>query len=142
MKDLNETDFLLRTIWQKYQMYLIPKESQLSPHQVYFLKFLDRKKSCTPSEIAEQFDITLGAVTGFMDRLYKLGLITRARSEEDRRLVIIKLSEEGEHELQVFENHRAQIHQKLLDLLGEDEIQCLNQHMTRFRQVLGEISER
>ena len=71
------------------------EDGDLSMHQMMFFKYLERRVTCTPSDIAQQFGITLGVVTGFVDRLYKLGLITRKRSEEDRRVVIIQLSPRG-----------------------------------------------
>ena len=76
-------------------------------HQMMFLKYLERRVTCTPSDIAQQFGITLGAVTGFVDRLHKLGLITRTRSEEDRRVVIIQLTAEGSESLNTFEEQRT-----------------------------------
>ncbi|WP_434512239.1 MarR family winged helix-turn-helix transcriptional regulator [Desulfitobacterium sp. AusDCA] len=140
MPILNETDILVRLIGQKFQQLMIPKEGPMSFHQYYFLKYLERKKACTPSEIADQFGITLGAVSGFIDRIYKLNLITRIRSEEDRRQVIIRLSEEGKNQLKIFEKRSVEINRQILEKLGQEEIEVLNQHLARFRQVLDEIS--
>ena len=92
---MEETDLIFRKVWKKYQYYLMPRESDISMHQMLFLKYLEVKETCTPSEIAQQLGITLGAVTGFVDRLYKIGLITRNHSEEDRRVVLIQLSPKG-----------------------------------------------
>lgn len=141
MKNLYETQAMLHTIGQKYQRYLLPKEGPISFQQFHFLMFLQRKVSCTPSEIAKQFDITMGAVTGFVDRLYKLNLITRERSEQDRRLVVIELSEEGKNQLANFEKRLFEVHQQIKQRLGEQEIELLNQHLARYQQVLLEIVE-
>ena len=139
---LKKTGHLFRRIWQEYEEYLMPESIQLSPHQMYFLNFLDQRKKLTPSEIADQLGITLGAVTGFMDRLYKLGLITRTRSEEDRRLVYIELSEEGKNQLQAFDEQRKMKHAKILEQFGPNEIEQLNQSLDRFRLVLDELREK
>ncbi|WP_325390651.1 MarR family transcriptional regulator [Desulfitobacterium sp.] len=136
-----ETDSVIHSIGQKYQKFLIPTEEKISLHQFHFLMYLKRQESCTPSEIAKLYDITLGAVTGFVDRLYKLGLITRERSDQDRRLVLIKLSEEGESQLAFFDQRLSTIHQHILNRLGEEEIELLNQHLIRYLQVLDEVSD-
>lgn len=103
---MEETDLMFRTVWKKYQYCLMPEESELSMHQMLFLKYLEEKKTCTPSDIAQWHGITLGAVTGFVNRLHKLGLITRTHSEEDRRVVLIQLTPLGIEALNAFEKER------------------------------------
>lgn len=138
---LERTGFLFRKIWQHYQGYCITEDNQISPHQLYFLKLLEHKKTLTPSEIAGQFGITLGAVTGFIDRLYKLGLITRTRSEEDRRLVLIRLSNEGMSKLQAFERQRKQKNKDIINEIGMSEIVRMNQSLERFLKALEELGK-
>lgn len=138
---LDETGQLLRKIWRDYEEYLMPYSSQISPHQFYFLNFLQRKKTVTPSEIAEELGITLGAVTGFVDRLYKLGLIKRTRSEEDRRLVLIELTAEGQKRLEEFYLHREQRHAEIIKELSEREIYELNQSLSKFSRVLNKLTK-
>ncbi|MDP4160956.1 MAG: MarR family transcriptional regulator [Bacillota bacterium] len=139
---LDETGQLIRKIWQDYEEYLMPYSRQISPHQLYFLNYLQRKKTVTPSEIAEQFGITLGAVTGFVDRLYKLGLIKRTRSEEDRRLVLIELTAEGQKRLEEFYLHQKEAHAEIIKRMSEREIQDLNQALGKFAGVLNELTKR
>ena len=139
---LEETGNLFRKIWHDYEEYLKPENIQVSPHQMYFLNFLDQRGMLTPSEIADQLGITLGAVTGFMDRLYKLGLISRTRSEEDRRVVLIELTEAGRRHLQAFDVQREKKHAEILELLGNREIQQLNQSLEKFRLVLDELRKK
>ena len=48
------------------------------------------------SEIAERTLITKGGITGILDRLEARGLVKRIPSREDRRSVMIALSEKGD----------------------------------------------
>ena len=130
---MEETDLIFRTVWKKYQYYLMPEDSGLSMHQMLFLKYLEDKKTCTPSDIARRYGITLGAVTGFVNRLHKLGLITRTHSEEDRRVILIELTPQGIEALNAFEQEREkrfrQICEKLDDRLAakfKDVLEQLN----------------
>jgi DNA-binding MarR family transcriptional regulator len=129
---MEETDHLFRAVWKKYQSFLMPEDNDLSMHQMMFLKYLERRVTCRPSDIARQLGITLGAVTGFVDRLYRLGLITRTRSEEDRRVVIIQLSPKGIEPLNAYEEERktkfARIFQKL-DLPQVAELSRALEHL-------------
>ena len=47
------------------------------------------------ADLAREYGIDASAVTRLIDRLEKRGLITRLRSEEDRRVVRLALTEEG-----------------------------------------------
>jgi DNA-binding MarR family transcriptional regulator len=139
---LEKSGALFRRIWQVYQEYLAPEGSQVSPHQMYLLKLLERESTLTPSEIAGQFGITLGAATGFIDRVYKLGLITRTRSEVDRRLVLIQLTPEGLSQLQAFEQQQKQKHRDIINKIGLPEIIAMNQSLEKFLKVLEELGGR
>lgn len=134
---LLELDALLQAAWRRYQDYMIPAQNDLSMHQVYFLMFLARQITCTPSDVAQEFGVTLGAVTGFVDRLYKLGLVSRVRSEEDRRLVLIQLTDKGIGKLKEFEKARTEKLVGLQETLGEAGIQRLN---LALRQLVGGLA--
>src|SRR5215467_889179 len=49
----------------------------------------------TCSEIAEATLITKGGITGILDRLEARGLVQREASRDDRRSIVIQLTEEG-----------------------------------------------
>lgn len=138
---MEETDLLFRTVWKKYQYYLLPEESDLSMHQMMFLKYLEDKNTCTPSDISRKFDITLGAVTGFVNRLHKLGLVTRTHSEEDRRVVLIQLTPAGIETLKAFKKVREsrfiEISSKLGDHLAADFNNVLEQLDTVLDDLVG-----
>jgi DNA-binding MarR family transcriptional regulator len=138
---LEKTEVLFRKVWQQYQAYLKPAPSLLSPHQMFFLTLLERQNTVTPSEIADQFSITLGAVTGFVDRLYKLGLITRTRSETDRRQVLIQLAPPGAALLKDFKQQHRQRHQAILNRFTASELAELNQALEKFWRVLKELEQ-
>lgn len=139
--DLEKTEFLFRKVWHQYRAYLWPASSLLSPQQMFFLSFLERRIIMTPSEIADHFEITLGAVTGFVDRLYKLGLITRTRSETDRRQVLIQLAPQGATLIQEFKQQHRQKHLAVLKRFTALELAELNQALEKFWRVLKELEQ-
>ena len=138
---MEETDQLFRAVWKKYQSFLMPEENEISMHQMMFLKYLERIGTCTPSDIAQQFRITLGAVTGFVDRLYKLGLITRTRSEEDRRVVLIQLSPQGIEPLNAFERERKLKFARIFEKLDGQQVAELNRSLEQLKSVLDDLEK-
>jgi hypothetical protein len=80
-------------------------------------------------------------MTGIIDRLERQGLVTRVRDEEDRRVVLIALTDAGR---QVFVTLREDATEKLTRLLGclqADERATLVHLIGRIVDTLAETSE-
>ncbi len=54
-----------------------------------------RKGPCNTSFLAHMLGVTLSAVTALVNRLYRMGLVTRRRHDKDRRQVIIAITPKG-----------------------------------------------
>lgn len=137
-----ELESNLKKVWQKYHNYIVPDGSDLSPVQFYLLKFVHSRGICNPSEVAAEFGITLGAVTGLIDRLLKTGLILRGRSEEDRRLVLISLTDKGKDLIEFFERTRGAKMAVLARNFGESDIKTLALLLNRLEAVLDKLAEK
>lgn len=86
-------------IQQKSMMFvnmLSEGESSLSQNQLILLIQLKIKGAMKATEIADFFSVTPGAVTSMCDKLEKLNLLQRIRENEDRRVVKMALTEDGE----------------------------------------------
>lgn len=77
------------------------------------------------STIAAKLNITVGSLTTSMNSLVKKGYTRRERSEKDRRVVFIYLTEKGRRAY----DHHAQFHKEMAEAamseLTEEEIQIL-----------------
>jgi DNA-binding MarR family transcriptional regulator len=60
-------------------------EAGLTLPQVLFLTRLRQVGQSTPSELAERLNMSLPATSQMVDRLFKLGFLSRAEDEDDRR---------------------------------------------------------
>jgi len=117
-----EFERLLKSVWQKYHRYVVPDICGLSPVQLFLLKYVHDRKVCRPSEIAMEFGVTLGAVTGLIDRLLKLDLVYRERTEEDRRLVLIRLTTRGMDTVKDFDLQRRQKFTEIAQNLDDEDL--------------------
>lgn len=77
------------------------------------------------SAIAAKLHITVGSLTTSMNSLVKKGYVVRARSEQDRRLVFIHLTEKGERAYHHHENFHSQMTDAALQSLSEEEVPVL-----------------
>lgn len=73
------------------------QKSDLSMARFVLLSQLMRSEThqLTPSKLAEQAGVTRATVTGVLDGLEKRGWVKRHRHPEDRRSVIVKLTDSG-----------------------------------------------
>lgn len=82
---------------------------------------LGNTEGMTCKELGEKTLITKGTLTGVLDRLEAKGLIMRAINPEDRRSMIIALTEQGHAEFQrVFAPHVQFCKQPFLDYKEPD----------------------
>jgi len=56
---------------------------------------LDEQGRTSPGELASELDISSGAMTSRLDRLEEAGLIRRLRDPEDRRSVVVEITDAG-----------------------------------------------
>ena len=71
------------------------QRGRLSFAQLRVLTALEEEEGCPAGRLAERAGVTPATVTGMLDILEEQGIVTRARSEHDRRVVIARLTEEG-----------------------------------------------
>ena len=74
------------------------------------------------SEVASGLGVTLGTLTASVNRLVHKGVVSRYRPEEDRRVVLVTLTEEGRVAHSIHERfHRRMIDGILKDLVDESQ---------------------
>lgn len=68
----------------------------LIPSEYYVLNALLRRGEWTASELTEAFPVTKSRISRVVSKLVNQGLITRRRLRNDRRVVMLSLTREGE----------------------------------------------
>src|ERR1700722_11284111 len=63
--------------------------------QYFLLGCLDKQEVITMSGIASKMGHTTAAATGLVDRLEKLGYVQRSHALDDRRKVMVKITQKG-----------------------------------------------
>ena len=85
------------------------------------------------SAVAKSLSVTVGTLTIAMNNLVKKGYVNRVRSEEDRRVVLVSLSEKGE---QAYLHHRI-FHERMvmsvLKDLNKEETESLTAALVKLQ---------
>lgn len=125
MADQQQVSLIFRSFREVNQAFhhAIWKESEgfgLTPIQFFVLKTLCQHPRIRLSELAELVHIGNSAASGIVDRLVKLGAISRDRLETDRRSITLSLTEKGEGLLKSASEASMERLTPLLDLSDED----------------------
>jgi len=95
-------------------------EEGLTHVQIMLLKFLLDRETVTVSNVADFMGVTMAAASSLLDRLEKGGLITRDRSETDRRVVYAGLTTQGREVIGTFAARRRKKIQLLITHMGRE----------------------
>lgn len=137
--DMSELDKLSYELHKKLFAQIIEGiDLPVTSTHIYMLNYIRSQGECMVTDIANYLGVTLGAVTSIVDRLYDFKLVSRDRSEKDRRLVIIKLSEGGEELVNRIDARRKEILNQYLKDIDEEEILYLSRIMEKiFSRILN-----
>jgi len=94
-----------------------------------------RKGPCNTSFLAHMLGVTLSAITALINRLHKMGLVTRERQEKDRRQVWITITPKGEQVLKDVEERRNLLLAVYMSKLPESEREQLLGLLRRARSL-------
>ena len=102
----------------------------------------DRNKM---SDIANKLGVSMGTPTVTVDRLIKKGYVERDRDEEDRRQVIVKLSEKGQSAFEDILKMKNDIVERLFSVMEHEELAALISTLEvlndKFDEVFAESSK-
>lgn len=112
-------------ITHQLKTLLSTPEEELTAIQFFTLRLLSREGQLKVTDIASCLGVTLSAITGLINRLYKLGLVTRDQDDTDRRVVWIKLTPKGQDLINELNEKRAQMLAELLQDLSPGDFRKL-----------------
>lgn len=71
----------------------------LTPSQLLVLREIEGGEEVTPGVVAQRLQFSHATITAIVDRLVALQLVTRSRSERDKRRVLLEATAEGRRRL-------------------------------------------
>ena len=88
----------------------------------------------TMSEVAQDLKITVGTLTTAINKLIKKGYVERKRIEEDRRVVLIKLTKKGKLAFRLHEKFHNDMINKTIEGLSDSEEEVLISSLERLNE--------
>lgn len=94
----------------------------ISVNDMHIINAIEPGEGKNMSAIAKLRGVTIGSLSTSMNSLVKKGFVIRERSEEDRRVVIIKLTEKGERAYAAHKHFHDKMTEAALASLKEEEV--------------------
>lgn len=103
---------LFNEIWELEEKAIISEEfKDITNNDMHIIEAIGLGTGDTMSSIAKKLNVTAGTLTTSMNRLVRQDYVVRQRSTEDRRVVMITLTEKGERAYR----HHAKFHEQMTD---------------------------
>lgn len=117
---------LINEIWELEEKAIITEEfKDLTNNDMHVIEAIGTGGGNNMSAIARKLNITVGSLTTAMNSLVNKKYVERRRSEEDRRVVYVKLTDRGIKAFRHHEDYHRQMTEAILHKLSEDEIPVL-----------------
>lgn len=106
----------------------------VTANDVHVIEAIGMEEAKNMTSVARALDVTTGTLTIAVNSLVKKGYVDRVRSEEDRRVVLISLSDKGKR---AYLHHRK-FHDQMIDAvveeLTEEEQQVLERALRKLNK--------
>jgi DNA-binding MarR family transcriptional regulator len=88
------------------------------------------------TDLSRQLSLTNSTVSGIVDRLEKQKLVERVRSEEDRRIVYVKVSPKYDEMHQEVHKKLEKSFEELMDMGSPEEIQKITEGLSALKRMM------
>lgn len=117
---------LFNEIWELEKEAIITEEfKDITNNDMHIIEAIGLSGENTMSSVAKKLKITAGSLTTAVNALVRKAYVKRERSEEDRRVVYIALTEKGEKAFYHHEQFHRQMTNAVIEKLDDEEIDAL-----------------
>ncbi|MDI9509269.1 MAG: MarR family transcriptional regulator, partial [Bacillota bacterium] len=113
--------------------------NDLSITEIHTIEAVGMYGSKTMSEIASKLDITMGTLTTAIDKLIKKGYVERSRSQVDRRIVNVSLSNKGKLAYRIHEKFHLDMVKAIMNDFNPEEEEILLVALDKLNKHLKDI---
>jgi DNA-binding MarR family transcriptional regulator len=117
------------------------RKGGVSTAHFHLLSMLERHGEMAMSKVADVLDVSLSNASGLIDRLEERGLVERIRVPDDRRIVLVRLSENGRRTLSEIEVLKEDLVRRVLGRLDAGQLERLNRALIDFKSAARETIE-
>jgi len=114
----------------------------LSKHELFILMMVDRQGETTMRQVAEYVHVSMSTATGIIDRLVKNSYCTRKRSDTDRRVVIVTLTDKARKVVKELTDVASRYLSLANETLTDTEREFLSKIVTKLINAFNSLNQR
>jgi DNA-binding MarR family transcriptional regulator len=108
-------------------------ELKMTIAQLKSLFFISAKGKTNFKKLADALEVTPPNITGIIDRLVEQGLVSRTENSEDRRIMLLQMTEKGQELVNHLHENKFQKMRNVMINMSEDELKAM---MTGLKGIL------
>ena len=124
-------DLLSSELWENILL-------DCTKNEILVLWLLYQSKEVNMTQIADYIHAPLNTASGIITRMEKRKLVSRQRSQEDKRVVTITLGGKGEAQIQAIIKEVVFYGSKIMQSFSQEEIQIFTRMMDRVINIMKE----
>ncbi|HYC11190.1 MAG TPA: MarR family transcriptional regulator [Nitrososphaerales archaeon] len=117
---------LMMVFWQKWRSASPVRRGAITREQYWILRLLMEGGEMKIKDLASAIGCTAGSASVAVKRLERAGLVRRARSEKDERVVTVSLGKQGFRTLDAWRGQQLASMATLFEPLSSDERRTLH----------------
>ena len=110
----------------------------ISMAQLHILYTLQRSGEMPMSRLAEVLHVSLSNATGLIDRIEERGFVERTRVPEDRRIVMIRVTDAGHRMLEEVDAISSDLLRSAFGRIGRSQVAAVGRAIAELRRGLEE----
>lgn len=124
--------------WAEASVARAAGENRLSLRQLSALTMIESEQT-TLGDVARRLMVTPAVVTGLIDRLERRGYVRRINSTDDRRRVLLALTDEGKNAAESVSKQLREEMSAALSSFSPRELEQLDEVLARLRPVATDL---
>lgn len=121
----------------EHKAFSATKFKDLSIAEIHTIEAVSYKQR-TMSEVARDLKITTGTLTIAVNNLVNKGYVTRKRKEDDRRVVLVSLTQKGKVVFRIHKKFHDDMVKETIEGLNEDEQKVLINSLSKLNKFFRE----
>lgn len=141
LKAVSDLSLVMYRIKRSMSQSFGPERHPPLPHvQMHTLLAVQKNNGLNMTELSERMFMTRQQMTKIIDGLVERELVERKSNPDNRRLVLIVMSEKGEQFLETMFRHRAENMARLLAAVDDEDVERLGNAAQTLNDVLSKLN--
>jgi DNA-binding MarR family transcriptional regulator len=115
-------------------------QEDVTMEQFQILKYIASRGRCTSTELADTFGVGKSSITAMTTRMVDKGVLQRTRDEEDRRVVYLTMTEQGERNYAIVQEQIMSTVSKYLVHFSAEEVEGVISAFEKLARLISEGS--